>query len=102
MALFQLIEQSKGNYLVEGDITFASVNKIKSFGFLNTAKEINIDLEKVNLADSAGLSLIIEWIKQSKHYNTKLKFKNVPRQLLTLAKLCDFDINDYLLLQQNQ
>ncbi|MCK4841690.1 MAG: STAS domain-containing protein, partial [Methylococcales bacterium] len=68
---------------------------IKSFDFLNAAKEICIDLKKVNTSDSAGLALIIEWIKHSKNHNTSLTFKNIPQQLLTLAKLSGFDTNEY-------
>ncbi len=101
MPSFKLVEQSSGLFIVEGETTFSSLNKINSFAFLNTATEITIDLGKVTLVDSAGLSLMVEWIKQSKHYNTQLKFKNVPHQLLTLAKLSDFDMKDYLDNQPN-
>ena len=98
MPAFNLIKQSDGAYFVEGNMTFSTLNKktIKSFDFLNTTKEICIDLEKVTAADSAGLALMIEWVKHSKLYNTKLTFKNVPQQLLRLAKLSDLDIQEFL------
>ncbi len=78
-------------------MTFSTLNKktIKSFGFLNTTKEICIDLEKVTVADSAGLALMIEWIKHSKLLNSKLRFKNIPQQLFTLAKLSDLDLHEF-------
>jgi len=97
MSLFKLIEHSQGSYFVEGDMTFLTLNKINTFNFPSSAKEILIDLDKVLHADSAGLALIIEWIKQSKQQDTALKFKNVPHQLLTLAKLSDFNIENFLL-----
>ena len=78
-------------------MTFSSLNKTSPLSFLNTAPEMTINLEKVTLVDSAGLSLMVEWIKQSKQYQSNLKFKNTPHQLLTLAKLSDFAIKDYLL-----
>ncbi len=97
MPAFNLIKQSDGTYFVEGNMTFSTLNKktIKSFDFLNTTKEICIDLEKVTAADSAGLALMIEWIKHSKLLNTKLTFKNVPQQLLTLAKLSNLDLHEF-------
>ena len=97
MPAFNLIKQSDGAYFVEGNMTFSTLNKktIKSFDFLNTTKEICIDLEKVTAADSAGLSLMIELIKHSKPLNTKLRFKNIPQQLLTLAKLSDLDLHEF-------
>lgn len=98
MSAFSLIKQSDDCYFVEGELTFFTLNKktIKSFDFLNATKKICIDLEKVTVADSAGLALMIEWIKHSKLYNTKLTFKNIPQQLLTLAKLSDLDLQEFL------
>lgn len=96
MLPFKLTEPSKGHYLVEGNLTFAALNHKLSFDFLKTQKQITIDLIDVDLADSAGLALILEWIKQSKHYGTTLTINNIPHQLLTLAELTDLNINDYL------
>jgi phospholipid transport system transporter-binding protein len=97
MPAFDLIKLSDDSYFVEGNMTFSTLNKktIKSFDFLNTTKDIHIDLEKVAAADSAGLALMIEWLKHSKLYNTKLRFKNIPQQLLTLAKLSDLDLHKF-------
>ena len=97
MPVFRLIKLSDTSYFVEGDLTFFSLNKktIKSFDFLNITKKICIDLEKVTSADSAGLALMIEWIKQSKLHSTNLTFKNIPQQLLTLARLSDFDLQEF-------
>ncbi|MFW5443320.1 MAG: lipid asymmetry maintenance protein MlaB [Methylococcaceae bacterium] len=96
MPTFNIIKQSDKSYCIEGELTFSSLNKknIKSFGFLKTTKEVHIDLSKVSAADSAGLALMIEWIKHSKLYGSKLTFKNIPQQLITLAKLSSFDITD--------
>lgn len=96
MPTFNVIKQSNNYYHVEGDLTFFSLDKnnIKSFGFLNSSKKLCMDLAKVSAADSAGLALMIEWIKQSKLCGTKLSFKNIPQQLLTLAKLSNIDITD--------
>jgi len=98
MPAFSLNKQNDESYFVEGDLTFFTLNKKtikKSFTFLNTTKKICIDLEKVTAADSAGLALMIEWLKHSKLLNTKLTFKNIPQQLLTLAKLSNLDLNDF-------
>jgi len=88
-----IIDQGLGSFIVDGDLTFASIDKhtVKSFAFLKSAKEVNIDLSKVNNTDSAGLALMIEWIKFCRHNRIHLSFKNIPEQLLTLAKLSGFD-----------
>ena len=96
MPTFNITEQTDTSCCIEGDMTFFSLNKknIKSFGFINSTKEMCIDLAKVTAADSAGLALMIEWIKHSKLCGTQLTFINTPQQLLTLAKLSSFDITD--------
>jgi phospholipid transport system transporter-binding protein len=98
MPTFKLSRQSDENLLIEGDLTFASLNikAIPSFDFLKKSNKICMDLGKVTAADSAGLALLLEWIKHSKKCNTKLVFKNIPYQLLTLATLSDLDLNEYL------
>jgi phospholipid transport system transporter-binding protein len=97
MATFEFIKQDDQNFFIEGDLTLASLNKkkIKSIKLLDTTNEITIDLAKVISTDSAGLAVLIEWIKQSKQSNTKLAFKNVPHQLLTLAKLSGVELDEY-------
>ena len=97
MPIFKLIKQNNENYAVEGELVFFTLNKqsIQSFKFLKSAEQICIDLAKVTAADSAGLALLIEWIKQSKRYHTKLVFKNTPQQLLTLASLSGFENKQY-------
>ncbi len=104
MSIFRLIPQNNANFLIEGDLTFSSLNKktIPSFDFLKGPDEICLDLNKVTVADSAGLALLLEWIKQSKKYDTKLMFKNIPQQLLTLATLSGLDLNEYLADAKNE
>jgi phospholipid transport system transporter-binding protein len=96
MSAFKLTSNNHSTYFVEGDLTFFSINKetISSFKPLNSAKKIIIDLSKVNNVDSAGLALLIEWIKHSKINRINLSFINIPEQLVTLAKLSGFEIND--------
>jgi len=88
-----IIDQGAGQFAVDGDLTFASIDKktVKSFDFLNTSKVITIDLGRVACTDSAGLALMIEWIKHTRQHKTQLHFKNIPEQLRNLAKLSGFD-----------
>ncbi|MGZ8162143.1 MAG: STAS domain-containing protein [Methylobacter sp.] len=93
MSKLKIIDQGSGNFIVEGDLTFSTINKdtLKSFDFLKAAKEITLDLSHVSSTDSAGLALMIEWIKYTRSKRIRLDFKNIPEQLLNLAKLSGFD-----------
>ena len=93
MTQINIIAQGAGNFKIDGDLTFSTIDHktIQSVGFLTAAKHITIDLGRVINTDSAGLALMIEWIKYTKQHRTQIVFKNIPDQLLNLAKLSGFD-----------
>jgi len=99
-----ILEQGQGNYIVDGDLTFATIDTkiLKSFAFLNSTKHTTIDLGQVISTDSAGLALMIEWIKYARHHQTQLVFKNIPEQLFNLAKLSGFDKTSHFSQQAGQ
>ncbi|MCF7987251.1 MAG: STAS domain-containing protein [Methylovulum sp.] len=84
-----IIDDGHGHFVIDGDLTFSTIDKdtVKSFVFLNSAKEITIDLGHVNNTDSAGLALMIEWIRYARSKRTHLSFKKIPQQLINLVKL---------------
>jgi len=88
-----IIAQGAGHFIIDGDLTFSTIDKktVKSFAFLTASKHVTIDLGRVSCTDSAGLALMIEWIKYTRHHRTQITFKNIPEQLLNLAKLSGFD-----------
>lgn len=97
MAKLSLIEQSPGYFTIEGNLTFASIDAqtLQTFKFLKGIDTICIDLAKIGTTDSAGLALMIEWIRQSRMIRAQLRFKNIPPQLMALAKLSGFDETEY-------
>jgi len=97
MSTLSLTEKSPGYYIVDGDLTFANIDKgtSKAFKFLKGMEIIYIDLATVKSTDSAGLALMIEWIKICQNSRIRLIFKNIPKQLHALAKLSGFDKNEY-------
>jgi len=93
MSRLNIVDQGAGHFLVDGDLTFATIDKrtVKSLAFLTSHKDITIDLGRVDNTDSAGLALMIEWIKYCRAKRTQLRFSHVPKQLLSLARLSGFD-----------
>jgi phospholipid transport system transporter-binding protein len=88
-----LTDEGNGLFSLAGNLTFATIDKqsLKSFGFLTSHKQIMIDLSHVGSTDSAGLALMIEWIKISRQHKTQLQFQNIPQQLKQLAQLSGLD-----------
>lgn len=90
-----VVEQSPGRFVVSGNLTFSAIDKntLKSLTFLRGPGPgpIVLDFSDVSKTDSAGLALIIEWIKVARRRQIRLLFENIPEQLLTIAKVGGFE-----------
>ncbi len=99
MQNLEIITMQTGCLSVKGDLTFASINAktVKCVDFSNSCANntLTLDLKLVTNCDSAGLALMIEWIKYSQQQQVKLIFQHIPQQLLLLAKLSGFEKNAY-------
>lgn len=89
----RIIDRGDGEYAVAGDLTFAGIDRatLKANSFLQAADPIVLDLSEVANTDSAGLALLIEWLKDARKRHKQLRFKNLPTQLQTLVKLSGLD-----------
>ncbi len=92
-----IVKEAPGRFIVDGDLTFASLDKktVNSFAFLTSGKEVIMDLGGVGNADSAGLALLIEWLKYSRSKRVQLHLRNIPEAILNIAKLSGLDICNY-------
>ena len=52
---------------------------------------IHVDLAGVTRVDSAGLALMIEWVRESQRKGLAITFDNVPEQLQSIAHVCGLD-----------
>lgn len=97
MNKLSIVNEGGGRFIVDGDLTFHTIDKktANGFGFMATEKNITMDLGGVGNADSAGLALMLEWIKQASRKGVQLQFKNIPDQLLNLAKLSGLNSLSY-------
>ena len=104
MTKLSIIDQGSGCFIIDGDLTFSTIDKqtVKSVAFLTASNHITIDLGRVVCTDSAGLALMIEWIKYTRHHRTQIVFKNIPEQLLNLAKLSGFDKTSHFAAQTEE
>ncbi|MGR8934756.1 MAG: STAS domain-containing protein [Gammaproteobacteria bacterium] len=88
-----IVQQAPGRFVVSGNLTFSTIDKnaVKSFPFLRGSEPVTLDFSDVGKTDSAGLALIIEWIKFARRRHIPLLFENIPEQLLALARLSGFE-----------
>lgn len=92
---FVLASGGAGTLLLTGALNITTVTSIhrESLGYFQNpvATPRSIDLSGVTSADSAGLALLIEWIRLGKQQNCAIKFLNMPVQMLPLARLFGVD-----------
>ncbi|NOQ13908.1 MAG: STAS domain-containing protein [Methyloprofundus sp.] len=89
MHTIEAIALTPEKYIIKGDLIFSNINKasVKILNFKQSGSTMTIDLQQLGKIDSAGLALLIEWIKFSRKQQIKLQFDNIPAQLTALAKL---------------
>jgi phospholipid transport system transporter-binding protein len=85
--------QDEGHYLLHGELSFNTVSAISAnfAKMVNKSDEIILDLHGVTRTDSAGLALLIDWLRSARHEHKRIVFKNMPSQMLAVAKVSELD-----------
>lgn len=80
-------------YCVLGPMTFDSVSELwsDSRGLFSDGGALDIDLSRVSHTDSAGLALLVEWLRETAMRGGTMKFSNPPEQLLAIAGASNLD-----------
>ena len=84
MADAQLVENDDGSWLLQGELGYLSVPSVLQHAGLNMLgkEQVKVDLKGVTRADSAGLALLVEWLRESESAGNSSEFVNVPAQVL--------------------
>jgi phospholipid transport system transporter-binding protein len=88
----RISQQDPQHFLVEGELNMVTVPALlqaMDSQFPTTGNEAHIDLAGVTRSDSAGLALLVEWLRLAKTRNTRLQFHNLPSQLRDIARVSD-------------
>ncbi len=83
------ITVENNHLMISGELNFSTVTGLwnASLALLPQQNELHFDFSKVTSSNSAGLALLIEWLKYAKQKNKVINFKNIPPQLLSIAKV---------------
>jgi len=87
--LASLSRRDDGRYALRGELGFNTVSALlkHSGEMFEGGEAITVDLDGVTRADSAGLSLLIEWWRQARSQGQEIRYINLPEQMLAMAKL---------------
>ena len=74
---------------VSGMLTFDTVSALykTADSWFAGEGEMIIDLAQVSRADSAGLALMVEWLRRAQAAGRRLRFANIPEQMQTLIRV---------------
>ncbi len=89
MSSLEIQPGGDGRYQLRGELTFATVTAAWQAGqtLFAGARAVALDLGGVARVDSAGLALLVEWIRQGRAEGWSLALENVPPQLLAIARV---------------
>jgi phospholipid transport system transporter-binding protein len=85
----QIIALGAGRFAVRGELSFATAAAVlrQSLPMFDGYREIDIDLAGVTVADSAGLALVLEWLRQGRLQGRGIRLGHAPEALLDIAAL---------------
>lgn len=83
-------ETGHGNWILAGDLSFSSVPDLMKGMDIRSVDgdHISIDLAGVTRSDSAGLALLVEWLRESERLGKGITFLNMPAQMQSIARIC--------------
>jgi len=92
-----LERRSPNHYSLSGPLTFSTVPGLYEEAgetFLadaDPARPVALELDAVGRCDSAGLALLLEWMRVGRERGLALRFSGLPEQLETLMRVSDLD-----------
>jgi phospholipid transport system transporter-binding protein len=90
----QLTALSASEIVLHGDLTFQTV---KQLGLLpediigKAQHSLQLDLSELQAIDSAGVALLLEWLKQCDAKQCKLRLSQISTQLTRFIELYELD-----------
>jgi len=93
MSEIRIEPQGEGHFLLLGELSFNTVPAISAnfANMVNNSEEIILDLKGVTRTDSAGLALLIDWMRTAHHEQKRIVFKNMPSQMQAMANVSELD-----------
>lgn len=80
-----------GRFKVSGPLNAETAGALleRSEELFADAGDLDLDLSGVPEGDSAGLALLIEWLRVARKNKQPIRFANLPRQIAALAAISE-------------
>lgn len=82
-----------GRFLLRGDLSFRTVPGLwgKTRDLASRGTALTVDLSGVGRSDSAGVALLIEWLRDVHRAGNAVSYVNIPPQMLAIARASSID-----------
>lgn len=82
-----------GRLKLVGDLSFRSVPELLETArdMIGEVAEITVDLAEVRRSDSAGVALLVEWMRDVRRQGKSITYLNIPSQMLAIARVSSLD-----------
>lgn len=89
----RLDEEEDSWFRVSGELSFDTVPEVleRSRDLFGRAERIDIDLSGVERSDSAGLALLVEWMREAERLHKPIQFLNIPPQMMAMVRVSGLD-----------
>lgn len=82
-----------GHYRLYGVLDFETVPRVlsESPSLFTGGRDVEVDLSAVTGSNSAGLGLLLEWVRQARLAGRRIRFCNMPAGMSAIARASDLD-----------
>lgn len=89
----QIESLGEGRFRISGLLDASTVTSLldESQGRFRGLPEVIVDFHNVTESDSSGLALLLEWLRLARKAGQKIRFEEVPEQIMALARISEVD-----------
>lgn len=89
----QLKKNDVGEFELSGDLSFQTVPALSGriHQLLANKSHLVVKLTGVQRSDSAGVALLVDWLRQAQQHDVTLQFTDMPAQMHSIAAVSGLD-----------
>lgn len=89
----ELTESSPGQFAARGPLIFATAACARQTGLTafgaTSSRAIAVDCSGITSSDSAGMTVLLDWLSFAKHSGRSMHFASLPEQVQAIARITD-------------
>lgn len=87
------IEYKNNEFVLSGELDFCNVMSLyaKSLAHIAESKHLIFNFAQLTTSSSAGLALMVEWVKMAEREQKTIEFKSISADLVAIAAVSGLD-----------